>query len=262
MRGGVEHLHAHYVTHAFTPHTHEGYVFAIVGAGLESFRYRGELHRLAPGYVSLLNPDEVHTGYAETDEGWVYRTCYPSTEIVASAVEAFSGIRKLPFFPQGTVYDPELAELMRRYHRLAEGADDAAREAAFLEVVACAVTRYADGRFRPQSVGAEPGAVRAVKAYLEAHVSEAVPLGTLAVLTELSPYTLLRAFRRATGLTPHAYQLQRRVELAKAQLHAGTSLAHVAAQTGFFDQSHFGKHFKRIVGVTPKAFARGLAISS
>lgn len=120
-RGGVEHLHAHYVTHSFTPHTHEGYVFAIAGAGVETFHDRAELPCLLLGFVSLLNPDEVHMGYAETAEGWVYRTCYPSAKFVAGAVEAFSGSRQLPYFPQGTVFDPDLSERIGRCHRIAKG---------------------------------------------------------------------------------------------------------------------------------------------
>ena len=86
-------------------------------------------------------------------------------------------------------------------------------------------------------------------------------LAELAALTDLSPYALLRAFRRHTGLTPHAYRVQRRVEAAKKRLATGEPIATVAADTGFFDQSHLGKHFKRVVGVTPRVFVKG-AISS
>ncbi len=261
LRGGTQHLHAHYVTHAFTPHTHEEYVFAVVGAGAEAFRHRGAVHRISPGFVGLVNPGEVHTGYADTKGGWRYRTLYPSVETVARAAQSFSGDAHAPHFPQVVVYDPHLAALVRRYHRRSEFEGALAVEEAFLELLACAVTRYADGRFSAVRDLREPEAVRQVRDVLEAHPQDDVTLGELGALTGLSPYALLRAFRRHTGLTPHSYRIQRRVEVAKARLLRGEAVAVVAADTGFYDQSHLGRHFKRIVGVTPRVFAKGAILS-
>lgn len=261
LRGGTQHLHAHYVTHAFTPHTHEEYVFAVVGAGAEAFRYRGAVHRISPGFVGLVNPGEVHTGYADAAGGWLYRTLYPSVEVIVRAAQSFSGDARAPYFSQVVVYDPHLAALVRCYHRRSEFESALAVEEALLELTAYAVTRYADGRFSAVREGREPEAVQQVRGFLEAHPQDDVTLGELGVLTGLSPYALLRAFRRHTGLTPHGYRVQRRVEVAKARLLKGEAVAVVATDTGFYDQSHFGKHFKRIVGVTPRVFAKG-AISS
>ncbi|MDB5312349.1 MAG: marA [Gemmataceae bacterium] len=81
-------------------------------------------------------------------------------------------------------------------------------------------------------------------------------LGQLAAVARLSPYHFARQFKAATGLPPHQYVIARRVERAKQILQDGTglSLAEVAAEAGFSDQSHFSHHFKRIVGVTPGQF--------
>jgi AraC family transcriptional regulator len=78
----------------------------------------------------------------------------------------------------------------------------------------------------------------------------------MAALVRLSPCYFARQFRRATGLPPHQYVVSRRVERAKQLLQAGGdfSLAEVAAQAGFSDQSQFSHHFKRLVGVTPGQF--------
>lgn len=151
---------------------------------------------------------------------------------------------------------------VRRYHLLSEhGAGRGEREAAFLKLVSCAVSRHVDGLFRRPEPRREPKAVQRVKDYLEAHLREDVTLADLGALAGLSPYVLLRAFRRHTGLTPHTYQLQRRLEVAKGRLLKGEAIASVATETGFFDQSHLGRHFRRIVGVTPRVFVKG-AISS
>jgi AraC-like DNA-binding protein len=73
----------------------------------------------------------------------------------------------------------------------------------------------------------------------------------------LSPFHLLRAFRRETGLTPHAYLMSCRVNAARDRLSRGLPPADVAAVCGFFDQSHLTRVFKAHTGVTPGAFRAG-----
>ena len=65
----------------------------------------------------------------------------------------------------------------------------------------------------------------------------------------------MRVFRRQTGLPPHAYQTQVRIEAAKNLIIQGRSLAFVAAETGFADQSHFTRRFKQLAGITPGEYA-------
>jgi AraC family transcriptional regulator len=80
----------------------------------------------------------------------------------------------------------------------------------------------------------------------------------MAAVARLSSYHFARQFKAATGLPPHEYVIVRRVERAKQFLQGGASLslAEVAVQAGFSDQSQFSRHFKRILGVTPGQFRR------
>jgi AraC family transcriptional regulator len=99
--------------------------------------------------------------------------------------------------------------------------------------------------------------LRAVVDYIEGHLdANAVNLEKMAALARVSPYHFARQFKAATGLPPHQYVIMRRVELARNLLQAdtGLSIADVAAQVGFSDQSQFSRHFKRLVGVTPVQF--------
>lgn len=77
----------------------------------------------------------------------------------------------------------------------------------------------------------------------------------------MSPFHLARSFTAHTGVAPHAYQLHLRVGRARALLAEGAAPAEVATRTGFCDQSHLGRHFRRLVGVTPGAYARGARTS-
>jgi AraC family transcriptional regulator len=105
--------------------------------------------------------------------------------------------------------------------------------------------------------GALPRAsLRAVVEYIEDHLNARPRLDQLAAVVRLSAYHFARQFKAATGLPPHEYVVARRVERAKQFLQGSRdlSLAEVAAQAGFSDQSQFSRHFKRLVGVTPGQF--------
>jgi AraC family transcriptional regulator len=107
------------------------------------------------------------------------------------------------------------------------------------------------------------GKLRAVVEYIEEHLDAGLTLEQLAAAAHLSAYHFARQFKAATGLPPHQYVIARRVERAKQLLQGGgdLSLAEVAAQAGFSDQSQFSHHFKRLVGVTPRQFRMSTRIA-
>jgi AraC family transcriptional regulator len=98
----------------------------------------------------------------------------------------------------------------------------------------------------------------AVIAYIEEHLDGALTLERMAAAAHLSPCHFARRFKATTGLPPHQYAIQRRVERAQQLLQQGRdlSLAAIATCTGFSDQSQFSHHFKRVVGVTPGQFRK------
>jgi AraC-like DNA-binding protein len=93
---------------------------------------------------------------------------------------------------------------------------------------------------------------------MEASYMDNPSLEDLAHIAGLSPFHLTRVFHEATGLPPHTYLTQLRVSRAKQRLQAGDPIADVAAATGFSDQSHLTRRFKRIVGVTPGQFVTSI----
>src|SRR5579875_1009840 len=93
-------------------------------------------------------------------------------------------------------------------------------------------------------------------AEMRARYAEAVRLEALADLVGLTTFQLIGAFRRAVGLTPHAYLTQIRLSMACRHLRRGVPIAEAAAVSGFYDQSALTRHFKRRYGITPSQFAR------
>jgi AraC-like DNA-binding protein len=98
--------------------------------------------------------------------------------------------------------------------------------------------------------------VKKAKRFLEDRYDENVSLKDLAREVNISPYHLLRVFESELGIPPYAYLTQIRIQESKRLLSNGVSIADVAQQTGFCDQSQFTKRFKQIVGTTPGLFIK------
>jgi AraC-like DNA-binding protein len=89
---------------------------------------------------------------------------------------------------------------------------------------------------------------------LDARFADEIELEELARAAGLSRSHLIRAFRRETGLTPHAYQIDRRFRAASRMLERGEAPGDVAAACGFCDQSHLNRVFKARMAVTPGVY--------
>lgn len=93
------------------------------------------------------------------------------------------------------------------------------------------------------------------KDYIEANLSRRLSLDRIAEAAALSPYHFARSFKAATGLSPHRYVTQRRIEVAQVLLRSTRKpIGEVARQVGMPNQSHFSSHFRALVGCTPKEF--------
>jgi AraC-like DNA-binding protein len=103
--------------------------------------------------------------------------------------------------------------------------------------------------------GVAAGIARATAA-IDADPAHAFSLAQLAELRGMNPFRTLRMFARATGLTPHAYLVQRRIELARDLIRRRVALVDVAMTAGFSDQSHLARTFVARFGYTPGTYAK------
>jgi transcriptional regulator GlxA family with amidase domain len=103
--------------------------------------------------------------------------------------------------------------------------------------------------------GLSAGAKRRIREYMELHLGESIDLSTLAGVAGLSVHHFARQFKQSIGVTPHYYLTQKRVERAQEMLaRTDLSLAEIAYATGFSDQSHLARHFRHMLGTTPREF--------
>jgi AraC-like DNA-binding protein len=106
----------------------------------------------------------------------------------------------------------------------------------------------------PRGGGLAPVVLLRVKGFVEKNLDRSVSLQALAKTAGLSVFHFARAFKQSEGLTPHAYLLERRIQHAQKLLTTtALSLADVARQSGFADQGHLARHFRRRLGTSPSA---------
>jgi AraC-like DNA-binding protein len=247
------------VHHAYRPHSHRTWTIAVVQRGAARFEVDSTRQRADAGELFVLEPEAVHTGMAAVPEGWSYKVLYVDPAVLRDWADRGG---PAPRAARWVVFrDPALrGALLRAHVALASQAAGLLVEETVLEAVAGLAPHLRDASATPACrAHGEHAAVRRARRHLQERWDQPVSLAALAALAGvagLSRFELLRRFRQQNGLTPHAFQRDLRIDRARAMLGAGVPAAAVAAACGFADQPHLSRVFKRLVGVTPGAYAR------
>ena len=151
---------------------------------------------------------------------------------------------------------PSTSRVRDSFRSLVQGGNESAGE------ILGALSEAGMGQAGACRIHTRSRALHRVMAHLRSQLAAPLSLAELCAVAGLSKYHLVRSFKAAYGLTPHAYLLNLRVNEAKACLRLGQELASVALDAGFCDQSHFTRVFTRCVGLTPAAYQKATAIPS
>ncbi|WP_367990241.1 AraC family ligand binding domain-containing protein [Vibrio sp. NTOU-M3] len=257
--GGLELLDAKYTHQNFSRHSHEGYTIGVIDKGAQRFYRTGGNHIAPKDSIILVNADEVHNGQTATEGGWEYRAMYPLPAQFQALTEGLGSDLGIPYFPEPVVYDPELAQQLRLvFHTLKHSDNRLLRETLVYGTLIKLISRHGKRRqhYQPKNNGQRQ--LLLVKEFLDDFPQADISLEELSQLAGLSPYYLVRTFQKEFGLPPHAYQIQARLRFSKQLLKSGKKISDVAQESGFHDQSHFHRHFKRTMGVTPKQYRQSL----
>ncbi|WP_426123217.1 AraC family transcriptional regulator [Pararhizobium sp. PWRC1-1] len=251
--GGIERIEAHFHGDAFEPHRHDTYALGLTLQGVQAFRYRGIVRYSQPGNIIVLHPDEVHDGGAGTDEGLRYRMIYLPPAMLSGALS--DNPRGLPFVPSPVIADQAFAASLAEVMRDLDGAIGDLQLDEMLTGIADALLRHSDGGGKASGRAFDPTAIRSACDFLQAHSDRQVTSGELEAVSGLDRFTLARHFRWSVGTSPHRYLVMRRLERARGMIGSGRSLVEIALETGFSDQAHFTRHFKKAHGMTPGRWA-------
>jgi len=212
-----------------------------------------------PGQLVVLDPSSAHSGSPAGPGPWEGRlVVIELPDLQAAVTDEGATLRNLDF-PDPKVGDQRLAARFVALHHLMECSASALEQQsalhAFLQDLAdVSPSRHA----RARRIARETPAIRRACDHLRGEVTRNVTLDELAAVAGTSKYRLVRQFRMAFGVPPHAFQIGQRIVLARRLIEKGTSLAEVAGAAGFVDQSHLHRHFHRRLGMTPAQYARAI----
>jgi AraC-like DNA-binding protein len=249
--GVAEVFHAHFTEHVYPMHAHATWTLLIVDDGAVRYDLDRHEHGALTGVVTLLPPDVPHNGRSadpENPDGFRKRVLYLERDslgldLIGAAVD------------QPAFVDPLLRQRIHQVHRALRTSGEELEAESRLTLVR--------ERLRERLARAEAGTAEALSGtaaqllrdLIDARIVDGVSLAAAAEELHFHPVHLIRSFTREYGMAPHRYLTSRRVDLARGLLLAGMPPSQAATASGFWDQSHLTRHFKRVVGVSPGRFA-------
>lgn len=236
--------------HAFGRHTHDEFGIGLIERGAQKSASGRGLVEAGAGDLITVNPGEVHDGKPFDASGRRWRMLYVAPARLLDAASDIAPGRAFEFTAP-VIRDRQLASRLQALFGAATTEGDTLQaESALLTLIAGLVQPVLRERL------ALSAGVAAARERIDDDPSAAPTLAALAEQAGLSRYQFLRAFTRLTGLPPHAYLLQRRVQHARRLVRSGMPLADAAMASGFADQSHMTRCFVRSLGLTPGALGR------
>ncbi|MFZ5428401.1 MAG: AraC family transcriptional regulator [Thermodesulfobacteriota bacterium] len=242
----------------FGMHSHGTCSVAVVGEGSTMMWCRGGEWLVKPGAVVFLPPGEPHACNPGPGAVRAYRMFYFERSWFEDSLDRLGPAGKLDPATPAILDDEAVAEAFLAFGEALSAGAPASEKLRLLNE---ALRMLLESRAVLHLDGGQPRADHRAARLAARRIAESpagrITLAELAACCGVTPCHLTRIFRRAHGMTPHAYQNQLRVELAKKLLAAGTPIAETAAEAGFTDQSHLNRVFRRYAGATPRQYMLG-----
>lgn len=241
----------------YAPHAHAEWSIGAIIRGESTFVRGPHSSRVDAGTLVFINPHVVHACNPIAQRPWAYLMLYLDTRWLA-ALRHRLGLSATPEWvdlaPDVLRPGPHFDAFVALARVLLDPRPDAETKNARLEAFLHALL--------PQLAAAvteatTPPGLRALADRLDAQCADGVPLAALCRQADLSPGHLIRSFKRHFGLTPHAYVINRRIQLGQRALRRGHPIAEAALESGFADQPHFQRTFKRLLAATPRQYRQG-----
>jgi AraC family transcriptional regulator len=226
------------------------------------WRSQGRDHRveLPPGSVSLLPAGLRDAARVIRPLPGKASILQMQPEFLERGIGAIAAGRRVELVPGKNLDDAQIVRLMESLRADIEAGSPSRTlfgESIVLALSAHIFQRYSAFAPRPEIYrgGLSRSRLNRVVEYIHAHLDDNLELSKLSEVAGLNVYHFARAFKQSTRESPHQYVLRRRIEHAKELLcQPQLSVIEASARTGFVDQSHFSKVFRRMVGVAPSEY--------
>jgi AraC-like DNA-binding protein len=233
----------------FKPHFHQRLSIGAVLDGELLFILGEDSLRLSQGELALINPQIIHACNPEKSASRSYVMLYLDTHWCAH----MQGKDEFIPFQNPLIKDKTVVNLYF------EAINSFFEPQIFEMQIEEKLVEFFGALLEKEKLSKKPAYepnIQKAKEALASNLDEEIALGKLAKNLRVDMYGFIRSFKEALGVTPHAFRLNCRIEAARGLLQEGKSIAEVAQECGFYDQSHFHHHFKAMTTQTPKAYQR------
>lgn len=244
---------------SYALHSHTQWSLGAITSGKSTFRYRNDDFLVNAGDLVMMNPEWVHACNPMDDQPWAYLMMYVDTQWLTD-MRFKAGLLPAPHWQDLTTAVLSDSIWYDRYCHLASRLLDCQcdlldKQTGLVEFLSDLMHELTNRPVKSQSQAT--GILTELASYLDRHTAEEISLDALCDLSGYSAGHLIHAFKQVFGLTPHAYQVNRRVQLGQSKLRKGASIAEAALNAGFADQPHFQRAFKRLMAATPNQYRLG-----
>ncbi|NBB12194.1 AraC family transcriptional regulator [Pseudomonas sp. SLFW] len=233
----------------YSRHSHDVFSIGAITSGHSTYLHEKTCQTISTGTVVLMNPGDVHACNPIDDQPWSYIMFYVDAQWLGRVQQA-CGVEGFRAIPAISSADPVLFTGLLALHRTLI---DPTLDSLEKHEAAVAYFTQMQQRLGGTDVPLKKVNLKVERAaqYINQHFLRAIRLEEICQAANVSEAYLIRAFEQHYHMTPHAYLINRRVQHAQAQVRQGDTLADIAQQSGFADQAHFQRVFKKHLAATP-----------
>lgn len=236
--------------HAYKPHFHSELSIGIIHSGETTLTIGNENYLFSKGDAIVIMPGVVHNCQPLDIDDWAFTMVYLNDPYREAFVKKLGEDMKLGF---SRLDEEDFENIQKLSKTLQNNENDFTKE---VEIIDCLNTIIDSIEFRIEKDTDQE--MEAVRAYIDGHFLEDISLDQLEMIFELDKFKLIRHFKKLYNTTPSAYQLQCKVNHSKHLMKAEQNLLAAALESGFYDQAHFTREFKKATGMTPNFYMQSL----
>lgn len=239
---------------AFDKHIHDEYTVSIIKHGVMDSFLKGSKQKINNFYISLINPDEVHSNASQYKKEYQSYSIYLKPSYVQKLLHNNFNSKEI-FFNKGLLEDKHLSQKLLYLVGQEENKQISKLdfECQLVQLLNTIFIENTSAKIYTK-LTAHDTIVEKAKEYINDNYQLNLSLDDIASELDISKYHFLRLFKEKTYISPHSYLMLRRLEKAKHSLQKGNSIITTAYDCGFNDQSHLHRRFKAITGTTPKKY--------
>lgn len=254
----------------FQPHFHLDYHIGLVTHGVLHQTHKGQSMNLAPQQVCFMPPGEVHDGASRGSHPYQLTTFRISPELLEKVLleeTLFDGDHdqtknQLEHLAPALIDHAPLAQAFLNLNQAFKPNNQASqlyKDSLWTNTLAGLFALAAKTPTQEEHRGLRKQQLNQLREYCEANLENKITLDELANLTGFTRFQFIRRFQKQTGIAPHAWLLRLRLERACTSLNSShTSITDIAADVGFYDQSHFNRAFKNAYQIAPSRYRYGV----